>query len=142
MKIHLTHPIARNSGASEADVVAVKTALNRLGYYLPYPEIGMNGLPDNTLFTAIGAFQKDHGLHVNNMIKPGDATAIAITHKQKTPAVNISGKPSAIVMSGQATASWKAQSAIGANFPAQGKNPVAAAGRFQLLICLILIMMQ
>ena len=74
----ITAPIASTSAADPDDVRLVKAALNRLGYYTPYPIIGMNDLPDNSLFTAIAAFQKDHDLAPTGTLKPGDTTIKAI----------------------------------------------------------------
>ena len=45
MEIKLSKPFAANSGVDEFDTRQIKKALNRLGYYKPYKETGITGIP-------------------------------------------------------------------------------------------------
>lgn len=64
MKIELSKPFASNSIVEEYDVVQMKKALNRLGYYEPYEKVGITGIADKGVFEALKKFQKDHNLPV------------------------------------------------------------------------------
>ncbi|MBL4613754.1 MAG: peptidoglycan-binding protein [Magnetovibrio sp.] len=61
----LLRKLAVNANAHPADVVAVKTALCNLGFYIA---------PDWALFDAIQEFQKANGLNVDGVIEPGGKT--------------------------------------------------------------------
>ena len=74
MTIDLKGPVAPNGAATMIDVRQIKKALNRLGYYTPFDTVGISGMPDQRLFSAIKNFQRDQGLPVSGQIKPGDAT--------------------------------------------------------------------
>lgn len=78
MTFMLNRPFAADRAVEEEDVRAVKRALNRLGYYTPYPKIGMNEFTDSRVFAALKEFQKDHGLFVNGAIRPKDDTETAL----------------------------------------------------------------
>lgn len=65
--------IDANARAEEDDVLAVKTALNDLGYYRK-PEWGITSYPDWAMFDAIEQFQADHGLRNDRVMKPGGET--------------------------------------------------------------------
>lgn len=83
MKLKLSAPLARNSAANEYDVKQVKKALNRLGYYTPYEKTGITGIPDDAVFTALKAFQKDQGLSATGTAKPDDETVRALNEAQE-----------------------------------------------------------
>lgn len=76
--MQITTPIARTNAVDPNDVRIIKAALNRLGYYIPDPYIGMNDLPDDQLFHAIANFQKKHGFEPTGILKPGDQALEAI----------------------------------------------------------------
>jgi hypothetical protein len=78
MKIILSSPLAADSPAEEFDVHQVKVALNRLGYYEPHKEDGITGTTDAALFTALKAFQSDHGLQATGAVNPGDETVATL----------------------------------------------------------------
>ena len=54
MTLNIRQTIASNSAVQESDVYALKTALNRLGYYTSYEKVGMIGIPDADMFYALG----------------------------------------------------------------------------------------
>lgn len=66
--------IGRDSDAKEEDVLVTKKALKKLGYYKT-PSYGLTAYPDNELFSAISAFQKDQGIAPNGKMKKGDKTS-------------------------------------------------------------------
>jgi peptidoglycan hydrolase-like protein with peptidoglycan-binding domain len=74
MDIKLNKPFAANSAVDEFDVRQMKKALNRLGYYQPYEETGITGIPDAGVFSALKSFQKDNGLQTTGTARPGDET--------------------------------------------------------------------
>jgi hypothetical protein len=78
MTIKLNQSFARNGKVDERDVYALKTTLNRLGYYYPYEKTGITTIPDAQLFDALKAFQKDQGLKPTGSAKPGDETIRAL----------------------------------------------------------------
>ncbi len=81
MEITLNKPFARNGKADEADVLTVKRALNRLGYYQPYEKIGITEIPDAAIFDALKKFQQSHGLKPTGEAKPGDETITTLADK-------------------------------------------------------------
>jgi peptidoglycan hydrolase-like protein with peptidoglycan-binding domain len=74
VKIELSKPFASNSLVEEYDVVQVKKALNRLGYYFPYEKVGITGIADKGVFETLKKFQKDHNLPATGTAKPDDET--------------------------------------------------------------------
>lgn len=86
MKIELAQPFAANGKVDEFDVKQMKKALNRLGYYQPYEKVGITGIADLSVFDALKAFQKDHGLSATGTAKPDDETVQAINKEaSKSP---------------------------------------------------------
>ena len=79
MKIKLSQPFASNGKVDEFDVRQMKKALNRLGYYQPYEKTGITGIPDTQVFTALKAFQKDHGLTPTGEARPNDETVKSLS---------------------------------------------------------------
>ncbi|MAN79478.1 MAG: hypothetical protein CMM77_08150 [Rhodospirillaceae bacterium] len=69
----LKSSIDESASADEDDVLAVKTALNRIGYY-DDPGWGISSYPDRNLFDAIQKFQTDFGLTSDRVMKPGGPT--------------------------------------------------------------------
>lgn len=65
--------IDENGNVDGDDVLAVKTALQSIGYY-EAPEWGISPYPDRAMFDAIGAFQVDHQLVRDQVMKPGGPT--------------------------------------------------------------------
>jgi peptidoglycan hydrolase-like protein with peptidoglycan-binding domain len=86
MEIKLKLPFARNSAVDEYDVVQMKKALNRLGYYFPYEKVGITSMADHGVFEALKNFQKDHHLPATGTAKPEDETVKALNKEaSKTP---------------------------------------------------------
>lgn len=78
MQIQITGLLASNAPTNDNDVRQAKKALNKLGYYVPYNQIGITGLPDTALFTALKKFQKDNGFPVSGEIRLDDQTLNAL----------------------------------------------------------------
>jgi len=74
MTIELLGPVAANGPVDGFDVRQVKRALNRLGYYQPYPKIGMTDVSDKAMFDAVKSFQKDNWIKFTDVL--GDAYPI------------------------------------------------------------------
>jgi peptidoglycan hydrolase-like protein with peptidoglycan-binding domain len=86
MKIELSQPFASNGIVDEYDVIQMKKALNRLGYYQPYEKVGITSIADRGIFAALKAFQKDHGLPATGTAKPEDETIKRLNQlSQKEP---------------------------------------------------------
>lgn len=93
MKIELSKPFASSSLVEEYDVVQVKKALNRLGYYFPYEKVGITGIADKEVFETLKKFQKDRIIFLrqgrpNRMMKRSNAS---INWAKKSPMGSISG---------------------------------------------------
>lgn len=78
MEIKLNKPFGSNSAVDEFDVKQIKKALNRLGYYQPFEEVGITGIPDAAVFSALKSFQKDQNIQATGTAKPGDQTVKAL----------------------------------------------------------------
>lgn len=74
MQIALENIVRRNGKADDWDIRQLKKALNRLGYYMPDSQVGINGTPDQRLFAGITQYQKDRGLKVTDTITPDGET--------------------------------------------------------------------
>lgn len=77
LSLFLKRPIDANSRADPNDVVVVKRSLERLGYY-QQPKWGLQDFTDGQMFEGIKAFQRDHGLRVDGIMRPGGETATAL----------------------------------------------------------------
>ncbi|MBF0269080.1 MAG: peptidoglycan-binding protein [Alphaproteobacteria bacterium] len=60
------------------DTLNTKQALNRLGYYSPPQSYGLTPYPDRLMFNSLKAFQKDEGLKVDGLMRPGGPTEAQI----------------------------------------------------------------
>ena len=78
MTLKLKKSFAANAAVDEYDVRQMKKVLNRLGYYTPYEETGITGIPDADIFTALKSFQKDQGLRATGTAKPDDETILKL----------------------------------------------------------------
>lgn len=78
MTFKLNTALAMDSIVDEEDVRALKSALNRLGYYMPYEKTGITDMPDTHMFDALKRFQSDHGLKPDGIIRPDDQSFLAI----------------------------------------------------------------
>jgi hypothetical protein len=61
--------IGRTSRVSADDTLRTKEALGQLGYFVT-PNYGLTDSPDDALFSAIEAFQRDKRLAVDGTMKP------------------------------------------------------------------------
>jgi len=62
------------------DSLSTKQALERLGYY-ETPSYGMTPYPDRHMFDSMKAFQKDEGLQVDGLMRPGGPTEARIDQR-------------------------------------------------------------
>ncbi len=74
--------------ACPADVLNVKRALNRMGFY-DVPDYGMTPHADGTMFDGIRRFQRTNGLRVDGLMQRGRETeramndALRLAHKPR-----------------------------------------------------------
>ncbi len=69
--------VVSQTRASPADVLNVKRALNRMGFY-DGPDYGMTPYADRTMFDGIRRFQRANGLRVDGVMRRGHATERAM----------------------------------------------------------------
>jgi murein L,D-transpeptidase YcbB/YkuD len=72
-KYKLSSTIGKSHNVKPDDVLAVKSALDELGYYKK-PEWGISPYPDPALFAGIKRFQSDNGLETDGVMKPDGPT--------------------------------------------------------------------
>ncbi len=83
----LRHVVSQTR-ARPADVLNVKRALNRMGFY-DVPDYGMTPYADRTMFDGIRRFQRANGLRVDGVMQRGHATeramndALRLAHKRR-----------------------------------------------------------
>jgi len=65
--------VGPSNSVNENDVLNVKSALNAAGYYA-VPSHGIGPYPDTPMFDGMKRFQRDHGLRVDGVMKPGGPT--------------------------------------------------------------------
>lgn len=70
----LKRSMATNVSADVQDIVNTKMALNRLGYYRRPSEGYFGDWVDAELFNGIRRFQRDNGLTVDGIMRPGGPT--------------------------------------------------------------------
>lgn len=78
MQIKLSQPLAADSPADSYDVRQMKKTLNRLGYYMPYEQTGITGIPDTAMFDGLKRFQADHNFPTSGIARPDDDTITAL----------------------------------------------------------------
>ncbi len=76
----LKRTIARNRKIDLNDTAVIKIGLTSLGYY-DDTETGLSPYADDDLFHSIKAFQKDHNLEVDGVIKPDGPTQAKMKEK-------------------------------------------------------------
>jgi len=82
--------ISENANADPDDVLKTKNALMTTGHY-EVPSFGVTDIPDRSMIDGLKKFQKQNGLKVDGVMKPGGSTESAIGHAVK---VSASNKPS------------------------------------------------
>ncbi|MBL6934027.1 MAG: peptidoglycan-binding protein [Alphaproteobacteria bacterium] len=70
----LNDTIGSSYATDPDDVLRTKKGLNRLGFYAVPKEYGMTPWPDEDLFESLKSFQRDNGLAVDGIMKPGGPT--------------------------------------------------------------------
>jgi len=75
--IKLKSPIGRSYNMDTQDVLNAKRVLRELGYY-EEPEHGITRYPDTLLVRGIEGFQRDRGLRLDGVMKPGGETEAAL----------------------------------------------------------------
>ena len=76
-RYRLNSTIGPSYNVKDDDVLAIKTALDNIGYYKK-PDWGITAVPDVDLFSGIEKFQADNGLKKDGVIKPGGPTEIEL----------------------------------------------------------------
>ena len=69
--------VVSQTRARPADILNVKRALNRMGFY-DVPDYGMTPYADRTMFDGIRRFQRANGLRVDGVMQRGHATERAM----------------------------------------------------------------
>lgn len=85
MEMVIASIIARNSSPNPDDILTTKRMLNRVGLYVPEPEVGMTRFADPALFDALKAFQKRSGLPETGKVGPDDDTWQALSDAYGQP---------------------------------------------------------
>ncbi|MCW8915058.1 MAG: hypothetical protein OQK24_04300 [Magnetovibrio sp.] len=75
--LNLKRPVAENSAASPADIMAAKQTLMDLGLY-ESSGTDVTEIPDRALFDAIRTFQKGTKLRTDGVMKPGGETETSL----------------------------------------------------------------
>lgn len=92
----LNTTLSRSATANSNDVLRTKQALFGLGYYEPLKtegqSVGITPYPDTGLFSAIEAFQADHGLRKDGTMKPDGETATALAQSLSASAACPAGQ--------------------------------------------------
>lgn len=74
----LKKAMGTNYVVDPGDIVNTKKALNQLGYYNVPPHRGIDDWTDDAMFDGIRKFQKDNGLKVDALMRPGGPTETSI----------------------------------------------------------------
>ena len=72
--------VVSQTRARPADVLNVKRALNRMGFY-DVPDYGMTPYADRTMFDGIRRFQRANGLRVDGLMQRGRETERAMNDR-------------------------------------------------------------
>jgi murein L,D-transpeptidase YcbB/YkuD len=78
----LKSTIGRSNNVDFGDVLQTKQALQSLGHYKP-PKHGMTQYPEHKMFNSIERFQKEYGLKVDGIMRPGGETETALQQQLK-----------------------------------------------------------
>ncbi len=85
MTLTIESSIAPHMEHKEGDVRAVKTALNKLGYYTPDFNKGMSDEADSEFFEAVKNFQRCFFITADGYLDPNDVTIRHINQELKNP---------------------------------------------------------
>lgn len=78
VRLSLRAPLGPDHLVEPADIVDTKKSLMALGYYAPLESGEPGAWVDNDLFAGIKRFQRDNGLQVDALIRPGGPTERAL----------------------------------------------------------------
>ncbi|MEE8141278.1 MAG: peptidoglycan-binding domain-containing protein [Alphaproteobacteria bacterium] len=84
--------VVTQTRARPDDVVGVKRALNRMGFY-DVPDYGMTPYADRTMFDGIRRFQRANGLRVDGVMQRGRATERAMNDGLRRASAERPGRP-------------------------------------------------
>lgn len=84
MEIKIKRAFSSNSTNDSFDILQMKKALNRLGYYTPLETTGITDTADQAVFDALKNFQKDYSLKDTGELRPDDETVTTINKVLKT----------------------------------------------------------
>lgn len=83
------------SAIDRDDIVNVKIALAQEGHYKPPTEFGITDFTDRQMFEGLKSFQKQNGLVVDGIARPGGPTELTIRSRQARRSVDGTlGRPS------------------------------------------------
>ncbi len=95
--LHLRAALSPDHLAEPDDILDTKKTLMALGYYSPLDGDPPGAWVDNDLFSGIRQFQRDHGLKVDALLRPGGPTEQAMNavleEMPQTPPANDDQKP-------------------------------------------------
>lgn len=74
ISLRLRAPFGSNCLVEPDDILDTKLALMALDYYQPVAGTQPGAFVDNDLFAGIKSFQRDHGLKVDGLLRPGGET--------------------------------------------------------------------
>lgn len=77
MTIRIKSTLRQNGRNNPDDVLVLKQALHRAGYY-DIPEYGLTPYPDTKLFEGIKNFQKKNDLKVDGVVNPEGETILQL----------------------------------------------------------------
>ncbi len=70
----LKNMFSTSNAVETDDLINVKGILNRLGYYMIPPHRGLDDWTDDATFDGLKRFQRDNGLKVDGLMRPGGPT--------------------------------------------------------------------
>lgn len=76
--VRLSRPVGREGACLPEDVLPLKLALHRLGFYAPEPTAGWHPRFDGALAAAIAAFQRAEGLDADGDCRPDGETLLRL----------------------------------------------------------------
>lgn len=79
--VRLSRPVGRRGACLPEDVLPLKLALHRLGFYAPEPTSGWHPRFDGALAAAIAAFQKAEGLESDGDCRPDGDTLLRLNRR-------------------------------------------------------------
>ena len=129
--VNIEDPLASNFPNNQEDTLAIKKALNELGYYEP-PEWGLSGQTEAALYEGIKNFQKDNKLAIDGRINPGGETIKTLNTKLIQAKSNADSSPmSERCKNVIADKESRGHGSYKAHAPEAG-NDIGAVGKYQM----------